>query len=145
MRQADRVGSQPGSEGVGEPRPGDADLRREVHATRPPGDVDPDQFLGFRAARLELLDGDGIDNGAGVDDALGGLRVERLERVEAVRPDEDGDTRGPELLPLLEHADVQSLALKRESGGEAARARAHDGHIADVIIVDRRGRGTSGG
>ena len=46
---------------------------------------------------------------------------------------------------MLEHADVQTRALQRESGGEAARPGTDDRNIADVLVLHRGSSSASGG
>ena len=130
---------------VGEPRPGDADLRRQIHALGPPRDVDGEQLLRLGRARIEPLDRDGVDRRARRDDARARLGIDALQVLKAVRPDEHRDARRSKRLPLLEHAHVVALALQRESRGEAAGAGAHDRHVAHVArVIHRRRRGFGG-
>ena len=137
---ADGTRGEPLAEGVGEARPGDADLRRKVHASTPTRDVDLDELLRLGLAGLELLDGDVGDDRAGGDDAIARRGVDGLERVQAVRPDEDGDARGAELFALLEDANVETGGLKGQRGGQTTGTRADDGDVNDVSRVVNRVR-----
>ena len=140
MAEADGARGEPLAEGVGEARPGDADLRRKVHASTPSRDVDLDELLRLGLAGLELLDGDVGDDRSGGDDAIARRGVDGLERVQAVRPDEDGDARGAELLALLEDANVETGGLKGQRGGQTTGTRADDGDVNDVSRVVNRVR-----